>query len=142
MTELPVVGVQAVVQEVAASVTALPETGLPLASVSVTVIVEVAIPFARTEVGLAVAVDLLALTVPAVKVTVTDPITTPSVVSVAVRVTDCANVSVTVKVATPLPFVVPKPLPEIVALPPFAVSVTDLPPKATLLESSSVTVTV
>jgi hypothetical protein len=51
-------------------VTVLPLTGLLFASKSVTVIVEVVVPSAVTEAGLALTVDLAALTAPAVKVTV------------------------------------------------------------------------
>src|ERR1700733_974201 len=74
----------------------------------VTVIVDEAVPFAVTPVaGVATAVDLLALIGSEENVTVAVwAIVTPSVVSVAVYVTVCAALSVTVKVATPLEFVV------------------------------------
>jgi hypothetical protein len=49
-----------------ASVTVLPLTGLPPASVRVTVIVEVVAPSAGTEVGLAITVETDALTPPVV----------------------------------------------------------------------------
>ena len=49
--------------------TVLPLTGLLFASSKVTVMVEVVEPSAVTEVGLALTVDLLPLTAPAVKVT-------------------------------------------------------------------------
>jgi hypothetical protein len=85
MTELPVVGVQAVVQLYAASVTVTPGTGLLVPSNSVTVIVEVDTPSSGTEVGAAVTVDLLVLTAPSVNCTSAFALgVTPSVVSVAV----------------------------------------------------------
>jgi hypothetical protein len=60
ITELP---------EPAASVTALPDTGLPLASFNVTVMVEVVDPFAVTLVGEAETVETVADTGPPWKVT-------------------------------------------------------------------------
>jgi hypothetical protein len=70
-----------------ARLTALPATGLPLASRSVTVIVDVATPSATTVVGLAVTVEALADTAPAVKVTLAVGMSvTVSVTSVAVIV--------------------------------------------------------
>jgi hypothetical protein len=53
-----------------ASVTVFPLTGLLFASSSVTVIVEVVVPFAVTDVGLALTVDVVPLTAPAVTVSV------------------------------------------------------------------------
>ena len=58
------------VPDVLASVTLLPETGLPFASFKVTVIVEMVKPSATTDVGDATTVDVPALTEPATKVTV------------------------------------------------------------------------
>jgi hypothetical protein len=52
-----------------ASVTVLPATGMLLASRRVTVIVDVVVPSATTVVGLAVTVDVVADTAPAVHVT-------------------------------------------------------------------------
>ena len=67
--------------------TALPLTGLLFASRKVTVIVEVAIPSAATVAGLAVTVDAVADTAPAVNVTDAVCVTViVSVVSVAVTV--------------------------------------------------------
>jgi hypothetical protein len=60
MTELPLPCV---------NVTVSPTIGSPLESCSVTVMVEVATPSALTEVGLALTVEVLALTGPAAKVT-------------------------------------------------------------------------
>src|SRR5213593_2309145 len=69
----------------AVSDTALPLTGLLLMSLRVTVIVDVVDPSAGTDVGLALTVDVPALTVPAVNVTVAVwVIVMASVVSVAV----------------------------------------------------------
>jgi hypothetical protein len=69
------------------SVTVLPLTGLPLPSRSVTVIVEVATPSAVTVAGLAVTVDVVAETAPAVNVTDAVCVSVMvSVVSVAVIV--------------------------------------------------------
>ena len=68
-----------------ARVAALPLTGLLFASLSVTVIVEVVAPSAVTDVGLAVTVDVPAVTAPAVNVTAAVwAMVTLSVVSVAV----------------------------------------------------------
>ena len=68
-----------------ASVTVFPLTGLSFTSFRVTVIVEVVEPSATTEVGLALTVEWLALTDPAVKVTVAVWLmVTESVASVAV----------------------------------------------------------
>ena len=65
--------------------TVLPLTGRLLPSKSVTVIVEVVAPSAVTDVGLALTVDVLALTVPTVKFTVAVSVTVMvSVVSLAV----------------------------------------------------------
>ena len=68
------------------SVTVLPDTGLPLASLRVTVTVEVVDPSAVTELGLAETVDWAAVTGPGVKVTVAVWVMTRllSLVSVAV----------------------------------------------------------
>jgi len=75
--------------EPAASVTVLPDTGLPWASFKVTVTVEVVTPSAVTLVGEATTVDTVDETVPTVKVTVgvEEVIVVPSVESVAVYVT-------------------------------------------------------
>jgi hypothetical protein len=70
-----------------ASVTVFPLTGLPLPSRSMTVMVEVVIPSATTVVGLAVTVEVVADTAPAVNVTAAVWATVRvSVVSVAVIV--------------------------------------------------------
>jgi hypothetical protein len=75
------------VPSVAAKFTVLPATGLLLASRNVTVIVDAATPSATTVVGLAVTVEALADTVPAVKVTLAVGVSvTVSVISVAVIV--------------------------------------------------------
>jgi hypothetical protein len=85
-----------------ARVTALPLTGLLLVSRSVTVSVEVATPSAVTVVGLAVTVDAVADTAPAVKVTDAVWVTVMlSVVSVAVSVLGPAVVDRTVPVVWP-----------------------------------------
>jgi hypothetical protein len=87
----------------AARVTVLPETGLLLTSKRVTVIVESVAPSSGTDVGLATTVDTLALTAPAVKVTVGVAVITreDSEVSVAVNTSAPAVVDLTVKVTTP-----------------------------------------
>src|SRR5665213_576201 len=88
------------------SVIVLPLTGLLLASRAVTVIVEVEVPSAVSEVGLATTVEAVVDTGPAMKATVGAWATvTFWVVSLAVKVTVCAVVSVTEKVATPDAFV-------------------------------------
>jgi hypothetical protein len=63
ITELP---------PLSASVTVLPDTGLPLASFKVTVTVEVATPSSRIG-DVAVTVEFDAETAPMVKLTMTDP---------------------------------------------------------------------
>jgi hypothetical protein len=76
-----------IVPSVAARLTVFPLTGLLFASRSVTVIVDVAIPSAVTVVGLAVTVEAVADTAPAVNVTEAVCVSvTVSVVSVAVIV--------------------------------------------------------
>jgi hypothetical protein len=90
------------VPSVAARLTVLPLTGFPFASRNVTVIVEVPTPSATTLVGLAVTVDTLADTAPAVKVTEAVWVTViVSVVSVAVIVAVPAVVEATVPVVWP-----------------------------------------
>jgi hypothetical protein len=75
------------VPSVAATLTVLPLTGLLFASRSVTVTVDVATPSATTVVGLAVTVEALADTAPAVKVTLAVCVSVMvSVTSVAVIV--------------------------------------------------------
>jgi preprotein translocase subunit YajC len=82
--------------------TVLPLTGLPLPSRNVTVIVDVATPSAVTVVGLAVTVEVVADTAPAVNVTEAVWVTVMrSVVSVAVIVAVPAVVERTVPVAWP-----------------------------------------
>jgi len=85
-----------------ARVAVFPLTGLPLPSRSVTVMVNVATPSAVTVAGLAVTVDVVADTAPAVKVTdAVCVIVTVSVVSVAVIVLVPAVVDRTVPVVCP-----------------------------------------
>ena len=83
-----------------ARVTALPLTGLLLASLRVTVMVEVAEPSAATVTGLADTVLSPALTAPAAKVTEAVCVMTrfPSLVSVAWNVSRPAVVDLTVNV--------------------------------------------
>ena len=84
----------------AANETVLPLTGWLLPSKSVAVIVEVVVPSAVTDVGLALNVDALALTAPAVKLTAAVCVTVMlSALSVAVYVTDSTTASLTVKLA-------------------------------------------
>src|SRR5205814_1094674 len=126
----------------AVSETVLPLTGLLFASLSVAVMVEVVAPSAATEAGLALRVDVLALTVPAVKVTVAGGVTVMlSVVSSLLDALPISTVSLTVKVATPLALEVPLAA-EIVELPLPAVSETVLPLTGLLFASLSVTVMV
>jgi hypothetical protein len=130
------------VTPVEARVTVLLETGLELASFKVTVIVEVVVPSAVIEVGLAAAVDTEALTAPAVKVT--DPVwvtVSESEVSVAVKIAVPAVVDFVVKVATPLPFVVPETV-VIVLVTPEDARVTVFPETGFEFESFNVTVIV
>ena len=63
-SELPLAAERVELPPLLASVTVLPWTGLPLASLSVMVIVEEALPLAATAVGLALTVDWAAETVP------------------------------------------------------------------------------
>src|SRR4051794_12968048 len=80
-----------------------PVKGVLLASVRGTVMGEGVDPSATSDVGLALTLEVLALTVPAVKATVAVWVSvTESVTSLAVYVTDSALVSFTVKVTTPL----------------------------------------
>src|SRR4051794_25650005 len=89
--------------------------------------VEVVTPSAVTEPGAADTADCAAVTGPTVNVTAAVCVTvTESVVSVAVYVVDSATVSLTVKVATPEPFVVPETV-VIVEEPPDFASVTVFP---------------
>jgi len=82
--------------------TVFPLTGLLFASRNVTVIVDVATPSAATVPGLAVALEALADTAPAVNVTLAVWVTvTVSVVSVAVIVAVPAVVERTVPVVWP-----------------------------------------
>ena len=88
--------------EVFASVTVLPETGLPFASSRVTVMIEEVIPSAVTEPGEALTVDCAAVTGPAVKVTRAVRMrVTESELSVAVKTSAAAVVDFTVKVTLP-----------------------------------------
>src|SRR4051795_6561159 len=104
--------------------------------------VEVVTPSAVTEPGAADTADCAAVTGPTVNVTAAVCVTvTESVVSVAVYVVDSATVSLTVKVATPEPFVVPETV-VIVEEPPDFASVTVLPETTFELTSRSVTVIV
>jgi hypothetical protein len=86
-----------------ATVTVLPLTGFPFVSFNVTVIVEVATPSAVTVPGLAVTVETLADTAPAVNATAAVWVTViMSVVSVAVSVPVPAVVDRIVPVVWPL----------------------------------------
>ena len=97
-------------------------------------------PSATTEAGLAAAVDTVAFTGPGVKVTCCVwVIVMLSVASFAAYVIVSAFVSLTVKVATPLAFVVAL-AGEIVELPVPWVRVTVLPLTGWLRESNKVTV--
>jgi hypothetical protein len=128
------------VPNVVARLTALPFTGLLFASRNVTVIVEVATPSAVTLAGLAVTVDALAETAPAVKVTLAVCVTViVSVTSVAVIVLGPAVLDRTVPVVCPAASVAAT---GCVTVPSVAVSVTVLPATGLLLVSRSVTVIV
>src|SRR5207237_856391 len=67
---VPLTVVMVELPPLAASETTLPLTGWLEASFRVTVMAEVVLPSATTDVGLALTVDVLALTAPSVKVTV------------------------------------------------------------------------
>src|SRR6266700_377307 len=96
--------VSAVFTPVAASTTVAPWIGLPLASFAVTVIVEVPLPAVMGDV--AVTVDCVAETAPAVTSTVAVWVIATEVI-VADTVFDPAAVEASVPVATPLASVVP-----------------------------------
>src|SRR5207244_2886875 len=66
---VPLTVVMAELPPLAASDTTLPLTGWLEASFRVTVMAEVVLPSATTDAGLALTVDVLALTAPAVKLT-------------------------------------------------------------------------
>jgi hypothetical protein len=120
--------------------TVLPLTGLPFASRSVTVMVDVATPSATTVVGLAVTVDALADTAPAVKVTKAVWVTViVSVVSVPVSVAVPAVVERTVPVVCPFASVG---VVGCVTVPSVAARLTVFPLTGLLFASRSVTVIV
>jgi hypothetical protein len=126
-----------------AKVTVLPLTGLLLVSRSVTVIVEVATPSAVTVVGLAVTVDAVADTAPAVNVTAAVCVTViASVVSVAVSVPVPAVVDRTVPVVCPLTLVTAAGWTRVSIAPRDEASVTVLPATGLLLPSRRVIVIV
>jgi hypothetical protein len=126
-----------------ASVTVLPLTGLPLASRRVVVIVDVVVPSAATVVGLAVTVEVVADTAPAVNVTVAVWVTTiESVVSVAVSVLGPAVVDRTVPVVCPLALVAAAGCPIVSVAPREEANVTVLPLTGLLFASRNVTVIV
>jgi hypothetical protein len=128
------------VPSVTAKLTVLPATGLLFASRKVTVIVEVATPSAVTVVGLAVTVEAVADTAPAVKVTDAVWVTViVSVVSVAVIVLVPAVVDRTVPVVWPLASVG---VVGCVIVPSVAARLTVFPLTGLLFASRSVTVTV
>jgi hypothetical protein len=118
--------------------------GLLPASKAVTVIVEMVEPSAVTPVlGLAVAIELTALTAPTVKVTVAVcVIVTLSVVSVAVKTGEPAVVDFAVKVTTPEELELPEAAEIVSAAPRLEASVTVLPETGLPLASFSVTVIV
>jgi hypothetical protein len=121
----------------------LPLTGLLFASRRVTVIVEVATPLATTVAGLAVTVEVVADTAPAVKVTeAVGVIVMESVVSVAVIVAVPAVVERTVPVVWPFASVAATGCTIVSAAPREEVSVTVLPLTGLLLVSRNVTVIV
>jgi hypothetical protein len=132
-----------IVPSVAARLTVLPATGLLFASRSVTVIVEAAPPSAATVAGLAVTVDVVADTAPAVNVTDAVCVTViVSVVSVAVSVAVPAVVERTVPVVWPLASVAAAGCVSVSAAPREEASVTVLPLTGLPLASRSVTVIV
>src|SRR5712692_10505903 len=123
---------------VAASTTAAPAIGLPLASRAVTVIVELPLPAVIGDV--AVTVDKDADTAPAVTVTVAVWVIA-TVLIVADTVFDSATVELSVPVATPLALVVPTGWVRVFPVP-VAASTTVAPAIGLPLASRAVTVTV
>jgi hypothetical protein len=131
------------VPSVAARLTVLPATGLLFASRKVTVIVDVARPSAVTDAGLAVTVDAVTETAPAVKVTDAVCVTViVSVVSVAVIVAVPAVVERIVPMVWPLASVVAVGCAIVSAAPREDASVTVFPLTGLLFASRSVTVIV
>jgi hypothetical protein len=123
-----------------ASVTVFPLTGLPLASRNVTVIVEAATPSAVTAPGLALTVETVAETAPAVNVTAAVCVTVMvSVTSVAVIVLVPAVVDRTVPVVWPAASVAAT---GCVTVPSVATRLTVLPLTGLPLPSRKVTVIV
>jgi hypothetical protein len=121
----------------------LPLTGLPLPSRSVTVIVDTATPSAVTVAGLAVTVDVVADTAPAVKVTAAVwVIVIVSVTSVAVIVLVPALVDRTVPVVCPFASVTAAGWVSVSAAPREDVRLTVLPLTGLLFASRSVIVMV
>ncbi len=124
------------------NVTLAPATKLLFTSRTVTVMVLVAVPFATTLVGLATTVELVALTAPAVNVTVavevtfTLPFTTALIVAVPIVV------DLTEPVICPLAFVVPEGCTIVSVAPREELNVTMAPGTGLLLLSRTVTVMV
>src|SRR6266699_2321208 len=129
--------VSAVFTPVAASTTVAPWIGLPLASFAVTVIVEVPLPAVMGDV--AVTVDCVAETAPAVTSTVAVWVIATELM-VADTVFDPAAVEASVPVATPLPSVVPTSWVSVLPVVGVAASVTVAP--SMRLPNASLAVTV
>ncbi len=140
---VPLAGVSvSVVPRFDDNVTLAPDTKLLFTSRTVTVIVLVNIPFATTLVGAATTVELVALTAPAVNVTVavevtfTLPFTTALIVAVPIVV------DLTVPVICPLAFVVPEGCTIVSVTPREELNVAVAPGTGLLFASRTVTVIV
>src|SRR6266700_2239786 len=131
--------VSALFAPVAASTTVAPWIGLPLASFAVTVIVEVPLPAVMGDV--AVTVDCVAETAPAVTSTVAVWVIATELM-VAATVFDPAAVEASVPVATPLPSVVPTSWVSVLPVVGVAASVTVAPWMRLPFASFAVTVMV
>ncbi len=124
------------------SVTLAPDTKLLFTSRTVTVMVLVAVPFATTLVGEATTVELVALIVPDVKVTVAVDVTLIVPFTTALIVEVPIVVDLTVPVICPLAFVVPEGCTIVSVAPRLDDKVAVAPGTGLLLLSRTVTVIV